>query len=471
MNEKKLKLKFIVGDILASGLVWFLFYNFRKLYIETKALGYAPNMVYDSKFAISVVAIILFWVLLFNFTGHYFQVLRKSRLHEINKVTASVFMGCIVLFFAILLDDTSYSYQSYYKAFAVLLSMQLGATLLVRLILTTQIVDAIHAKKIGFKSLIIGSNEKAFKLYTDITTEVISSGNIFVGYIPVKLGNGELFKNELQCLGAMTDIQTIIATHSIEEIIIAVETVEHEQLNYIINAIEPANVLVKILPDMYDIVTGGVKMISIFSAPLITINKDSMPYWQQSIKRASDVVLSILALVLGSPLYAITALLVKRSSAGPIFYSHERVGLHGKGFQIYKFRSMYTDAEKNGPALSSTHDSRITPFGKFMRKTRLDEIPQFYNVLKGDMSLVGPRPERQFFIDKIVQEAPHYKLLHRVKPGITSWGQVKYGYAENVEEMIQRLKFDVLYVENRSIALDIRILIHTVLIVLQGRGK
>ena len=178
-----------------------------------------------------------------------------------------------------------------------------------------------------------------------------------------------------------------------------------------------------------------------------------------------------LALILLTPVYLFAAIMVKMGSKGPVFYSHERIGKNGKPFTMYKFRSIVQDAEKDGPQLSSKTDPRITSFGRFMRKTRIDEIPQFWNVLKGDMSMVGPRPERRYYIDKIVERAPHYKYLHKVRPGITSWGQVKYGYAENVDEMVERLKYDVLYIENMSLIVDLKILIYTVLIVLQGRGK
>lgn len=222
---------------------------------------------------------------------------------------------------------------------------------------------------------------------------------------------------------------------------------------------------------MYDILTGMVKMSSIIGTPLIQISHDLMPAWEENMKRIIDILTALFALIILSPLYLFLTLGVKFSSRGPVLYSHERIGRYGKPFTIYKFRSMVNDAESNGPALSSHNDGRITSFGLFMRKMRLDELPQFYNVLIGDMSLVGPRPERQYFIDQIIKKAPHFNHLQKVRPGITSWGQVKFGYASNVEEMIERLKYDILYIENMSLLVDLKILIYTIKTVLNASGK
>ncbi|HRF81281.1 MAG TPA: sugar transferase, partial [Flavobacteriales bacterium] len=266
-------------------------------------------------------------------------------------------------------------------------------------------------------------------------------------------------------------LRRVIDQHAVEEAIVAVDSGEHAHISRIMNELEGTGVRIKIIPDMYDILAGSVKMTSIFGAPLIEVNPSIMPAWQFSLKRAIDICASALALVVLSPVYLILAIGVKLSSPGPVFFWQERIGKHGRPFRIVKFRSMYSDAERNGPQLSSSADPRITPFGRWMRKTRMDELPQFWNVLKGEMSLVGPRPERQHFIDAIMEVAPHYRHLHKVRPGITSWGQVKFGYAENVDQMVRRLKFDVLYIENMSIAMDLKILAYTVLIILRGDGK
>ena len=188
-------------------------------------------------------------------------------------------------------------------------------------------------------------------------------------------------------------------------------------------------------------------------------------------KRSFDLFIVAVLSPFWVPIYLFISLCIKIDSYGPIIFKQERIGINGKPFMIYKFRSMFNEAEKDGPQLSSQHDPRITPIGKFMRKTRLDETPQFFNVILGDMALVGPRPERQFYIDKIIAEAPHYKHILKVKPGITSWGQVKFGYAENVEEIVARLKFDLLYVENMSLVLDLKILFYTAIIMIKGDGK
>ena len=464
VKKDSIKYLFLFFDYLSALISWSVFYYFRKTQIE-----HIP-FEFSEKFYLGLLIIPLLWINGYWIFGAYDNVYRKYRMQVLAKTLMSSLIGTLLVFFVFILDDSITVYSDYYLSFIVLFGLQFVLTFTARIILTTNIVKRIHQKKIGFNSLIIGGNNKAYETYLEINDGKNYGGNIFLGYIRVN-GKDTILKEFIPELGVISDLHRAIQDNDIEEVIIAVESADHKVLETLLNELEGYNLIIKIIPDTYDILSNKVKTNNIFGTPFMELKTDIMPKWQKRIKRGLDVVLSIFALILLLPAFIIIPILIKSGSKGKVIFKQKRIGLHGNEFEILKFRTMKENSEANGPQLSSEYDSRITKVGKFLRKTRLDEIPQFFNVLKKEMSIVGPRPERQFFIDKIVKEAPHFKHLHKVAPGITSWGQVKYGYAENVEEMIQRLKYDILYIKNQSLALDLKILLYTVIIVLKRKGK
>jgi len=474
MKNRLITVRYLLFDVLSAMVAWMLLFLFRKMEFEDISLGNMDLILGDANFWYGILLVPAGWVLLYSLQGSYKRVLRKSRLKELQQTAVATLLGVVILFFVLMLDDEVGQTRHYYASFFFLLAVHFVLTYCCRVVQTTRTVRKVHGRQIGFPTLIVGSQSKAYQTYLDLENQETYSGNIFSGFVTVD-PHGDMdqrLSSIMPCLGAANSIQQLVEKHHIEEVIIAVENSEHTEIQRILRDLNGCgDVIIKITPDARDIILGMVKVDSIFHSPLITINTRLMDEWQYSVKRIFDIVVSALVLILLSPLFLFTALMVHFSSPGPIFYAQERIGFKGRPFKMHKFRSMYVNAEDYGPALSSDNDPRITPWGRFMRKIRLDEIPQFYNVLKGTMSLVGYRPERQYYINQIVKTNPEYLLLQRIKPGITSWGEVKYGYASNVAEMCERLKYDLLYMENMSISTDLKIMIYTVGIVLQGRGK
>ena len=463
MNKRTLVILYVLFDFLSAALSWGIFYIYRKVEVEPAVFGYEIPLELGTRFFTGIVVIAVFWLTLYYLSGAYQNVLRKSKLRELGQTIILSLTGVVILFFALILDDVIVSYKDYYSSFLILSGLQFVLTYLPRLTITTIITKQVHRRRIGFNTLMIGSNGRATEIYKEFEERNNSTGNRIVGFLNGNSKGEYQLEGMTKHLGSVSDVKRVVSEQQIEEVIITLDTSEHKAISEIINTLSGSNVVIKAFPDIHDIVSGKVKVHTIFGTPLIQITHALLPVWQENLKRVLDVAVSVLSMILLSPLIIFLIIGVKLSSKGPILLRQERIGRYGKPFTLYKFRSMVADAEKNGPELSRKNDNRLTNFGKFMRLRKLDEIPNFINVFIGEMSLVGPRPERQYFIDQITIQAPHYIHLHRVKPGITSWGQVKYGYAANVDEMIKRLKYDLLYIENMSLFVDFQIMIFTIL--------
>lgn len=479
MKENRLRIAYISADIIFSATAWLLFYFYRKLFIEREIFGSYLEISADKNLFTGMVAVPLFWFLLFYIYGLYNSPSRRSRLKELGDSLLLTLTGSIILFFSLLLDDTIARYSNYYQSFMVLFLLQFMLTWIPRFLITTRTQVLIRTGKRGFNTIIIGSNGKAVEVYRRITGQKRLTGNIITGFIEVgdndviDKGNGDStspLSIYLPCLGNLKDLDTIMEKINPDEIIIATEDSESYSTGSILNRLWRYDAAIKSIPGMYDVLLGKVRLTSIFGTPLLLLSYNPMPFWQQNIKRLLDIFLSLTALTVTLPFTLTLAAAIRAGSSGPVIYRQERIGKRGKPFMIFKLRSMIDGAEENGPLLSSADDPRITATGRFMRRHRLDEIPNFINVLRGEMSLVGPRPERKYFIDLITKDRPEYLQLLKVRPGITSWGQVLYGYASTVGEMKERMSYDLLYLKNLSLYVDFKIIIYTVITVLRGRG-
>ncbi len=464
------RLKYVLGDFASSTIAWFMYTCIR--YVINEDLMHLQGYKSLDDFLLSpnvILGMALFPIVMmgvYYLSGYYNEVFRKSRLQELFTTLASTVINSLMIFFSALINDMATDRAYNYEMILILFGLLFVFVYCVRAIITSHGSRMIKNRKWQFNTLVIGDGKDAVALGRNFNKMRESIGYNVVGYVHIA---GE--ESATEGSYELSSLKSVCAELGVQELIVAPTGSDTKVVLDTINQLFTLNLPIKITPTLSDIILSRVKLQQLVGDPLVDISSSSMSESSKNIKRLFDVLISGVSIVLLLPVYVLLAVLIKLDTKGGVVYKQTRIGLHKKPFKIYKFRSMIENAENlNEPQLSSDDDPRITKVGKWMRKYRLDETLQFINVLKGDMSLVGPRPEREFYINQITKQVPYYSLLHQVRPGITSLGMVKYGYACSVDEMIERTKYDLLYLENMSLINDIKIMIYTVKIVINGSG-
>lgn len=459
-------MKYVVSDLLMSALAFFIFdlYRYHTIAMTSDMSAYLlSTKLLLEQILVPPALLAIYWL-----SGFYNHPFHKSRLQEFMATIGSTAVCTGIIYMLMLINDLTVRRTASY---GLILALFLPLAALVycgRIIITSSALRHFKNQKWCFRTLIIGNSEKAHKTAASLSNPESRLGYDIIGFVDIP---GEIPCHSEGRIFKMEDVADVCRSCNIDQLVISPAKYDDTQELNILYKLFTVGKPIKIAPDTLSFVTSGIHLQDIYAEPLVDLTSPRMSDFSRNVKRTSDVILSGVALVILLPVYAGIALAVKASSPGKVIYRQTRIGKKQKPFTIYKFRTMREDAEKDGPRLSTTGDHRITTIGKTLRKYRLDELPQFWNVLKGDMSLVGPRPEREYYIKRIVAEAPYYTLVHQVRPGITSWGMVKYGYASTVAEMVERTRYDLIYLANMSISVDLKILIHTVKTVLTGKGK
>ncbi len=458
------KISLLWFDLLTINLAWAVYY-----WIRVRS-GWIRHIV-EPDFFLPMAAICLFWLLIYFAAGLYRSWYAKSRLDEFATVFKATTFGVLLLFFAIFVDDQGGGSPLHARLlimlywFLLLLSVGSG-----RFLLHTFQRRLLQAGIGLHNALIIGWSKKAKELFDSVQLYP-ALGYKIVGFVPVTgESTPELYKG-VPVMSSVQKLASLIEKYDIKDVLIALDSTEHDRLLYTIGACNSHAVSMKIIPDLYDIISGQARTNQIYGFPLIEIMPSLMQPWELAVKRVLDILVSFLILFLGLPVWIITAIAIRLDSKGPVFYTQERVGKDEKPFHIIKFRSMLADAESaSGPVWANKQDPRVTRVGNILRKLRIDEVPQLINVLDGDMSLVGPRPERSFFVEQLSKEIPLYKRRLKVRPGITGWAQVKHKYDESIDDVRKKVQYDLSYIENMSLRMDLKILLNTITVILLGKG-